>query len=182
MVLIPPSSFDLKTNSRTSGGFTLIEVVISLAIMMVALLGAAPFAQGWMDQSRLNTNTGLVRQAIAKARGLAQRNPLAVTSSSASATLCEVTTSATTTLYLHPGSPSACGVATGTNAFTWSATLSGGAAASVYINSTTTAMTCITFSNYGSSISGTVGSTSCPSATTFSITTGSASTSLLTFF
>lgn len=60
-------------------GFTLIEIMVTLAIMALLILMAAPFATGWAsDRSVLDTKNKL-SQSYMLAKSYAQRNPNAVT-------------------------------------------------------------------------------------------------------
>lgn len=58
-----------------SAGFTLIELVITFAIMALLLLAATPFARSWIDSNRQLMVQSQLLEGIGQARALAMRNP-----------------------------------------------------------------------------------------------------------
>lgn len=62
------------------GGFTLIELMIGVAIMALLLLAAAPFTMDWVDSARQMRARSNLIEAVGQARALAMRNPEAVSS------------------------------------------------------------------------------------------------------
>lgn len=65
----------MVTARRRSGGFTLIELVVSLAIMVALLLAAAPFTMEWVDGTRQMRARSNLLEAVGHARALSMRNP-----------------------------------------------------------------------------------------------------------
>lgn len=68
MVRVPP----LRTR-----GFTLIELVVTLAIMLLLLLMAVPLATDWTYSARTLQARGTLVEGFAQAKALALRNPCA---------------------------------------------------------------------------------------------------------
>lgn len=64
----------MVTRPRTAG-FTLIELMIGIAIMALLLLTAAPFTSAWVDGARQMRARSTVIEAVGQARALAMRNP-----------------------------------------------------------------------------------------------------------
>lgn len=155
-----------------SRGFTLTEMMVSLGVLLVVMLSATPFASGWSNQSKINRALGEMRQGIGKARGLALRNPTGVSGALASATLCMASVGGVPTLFVHPGVPASCGLATGASRFSWSSAIPGGVSTSVSVNATGSALGCIGFSNYGVPVAASLGLSACSLAKTFGVSKG----------
>lgn len=66
------------SRSRSETGFTLIELMIGVAIMAMLLLLAMPFTRNWIDSNRQMQARSVLWEAIAQARAVALRNPSAV--------------------------------------------------------------------------------------------------------
>ena len=58
-------------------GFTLIELMVTLAILAMLLLMAAPLAADWVHGARTLQARGTLVQGFAHAKALALRNPCA---------------------------------------------------------------------------------------------------------
>lgn len=56
-------------------GFSLIELVVTLAILAILLLMAVPFTTSWVQSARVNDAKSKLLQSYELARALAQRNP-----------------------------------------------------------------------------------------------------------
>ena len=63
---------------RTHAGFTLIELVVTLAIMGILAAAGLPFAKSWMDGTRKLHAAGSLIEATGQARAIAMRNPNAL--------------------------------------------------------------------------------------------------------
>ena len=61
-------------------GFTLIELMVTLAILALLLLVAAPLAGDWASGTRTHQGRATLVQAYAQAKALALRNPCAIDS------------------------------------------------------------------------------------------------------
>ncbi|KAF1687218.1 hypothetical protein B1992_04335 [Pseudoxanthomonas broegbernensis] len=66
-----------------AAGFTLIELMVGIAIMAMLLLAAAPFTRDWVDGTRQMRARSNLLEAVGQARSRAMRNPLALTSAQA---------------------------------------------------------------------------------------------------
>lgn len=69
------------SQSRSEKGFTLIELMIGVAIMAMLLLLAMPFTRDWIDSNRQLQARSVLWEAIAHARAIALRNPSGVADS-----------------------------------------------------------------------------------------------------
>lgn len=93
----------MVTSDRRAGGFTLIELMIAIAIMALLLLAAAPFTQSWVDGTRQVRARSNLLEAVGQARALAMRNPQALTAAEAAQGAAAVVyDSATHTLCVVP--------------------------------------------------------------------------------
>ena len=63
------------TPSRRPCGFSLIELMITVALVAVLAVAAMPFAQSWMDGNRQLQVHSRLLMGVAQARALALRNP-----------------------------------------------------------------------------------------------------------
>lgn len=68
------------TPSPRPGGFSLIELMVTLAVVAVLAAAALPFAQSWRDSNRQLQMRSQLMSGIAQARALALRNPNGFTS------------------------------------------------------------------------------------------------------
>ncbi|WP_269751433.1 pilus assembly FimT family protein [Denitrificimonas caeni] len=118
----------------TSRGFSLIELMIGLALLAFLIMLAAPFTNTWSDSAKLHEAESLLRQGVGRAKALAQRNEKGVTGSQAAAVLCN--DNATLSLYQ---------AATCTGTTVWSAKLP----AVVIIKNSETVFGCLAISNRG---------------------------------
>lgn len=71
-------------------GLSLIEMMVTLTVMLLLAIGAAPFSSGWANQAAVNQSNALVRQGMGQLKALALRNPGAVAGGAASAVLISV--------------------------------------------------------------------------------------------
>ena len=70
------------TPSRRPCGFSLIELMITVALVAVLAVAAMPFAQSWMDGNRQLQVRSRLLMGVAQARALALRNPNGLISTS----------------------------------------------------------------------------------------------------
>jgi prepilin-type N-terminal cleavage/methylation domain-containing protein len=61
--------------SRRVAGFSLVELMVTFAVMAVLALAAMPFARGWIDGNRQMQARNLMWEAVSQTRALALRNP-----------------------------------------------------------------------------------------------------------
>ncbi len=71
-------------------GLSLIEMMVTLTVMLLLAVGAAPFSSGWANQAAVNQSNALLRQGMGQLKALALRNPGAVAGGAASAVLISV--------------------------------------------------------------------------------------------
>lgn len=75
---------------RRARGLSLIEMMVTLTVMLLLAVGAAPFSAGWANQAAVNQSNALLRQGMGQLKALALRNPGAVAGGAASAVLISV--------------------------------------------------------------------------------------------
>ena len=68
---------------RRLKGFSLIELMVGIAIMAVVMASSVSLGGGWVDESRVTDARSQLRLAYSKARAYALRNSNAVTTASA---------------------------------------------------------------------------------------------------
>jgi len=73
--------------SRRATGFSLIELMVTLAVMAVLALAGVPFTLQWIDSNRQMQARNLLWEAVSQTRSLALRNPEHVTGAAVSARL-----------------------------------------------------------------------------------------------
>ncbi|WP_024889301.1 pilus assembly FimT family protein [Luteimonas huabeiensis] len=56
-------------------GFTLVELMVTIAIVAMLLLVGLPFARSWIDGTRQLQAVGQLQEAVSQARAMALRNP-----------------------------------------------------------------------------------------------------------
>lgn len=65
----------MVSGRRRARGFTLVELMITLAIMALILMAGMPFAVQWVDNNRQLQARGALWEATGEARARAMRNP-----------------------------------------------------------------------------------------------------------
>lgn len=73
--------------SRRVAGFSLVELMVTLAVMAVLAAAGTPFAREWIDSNRQMQARNLMWEAVSQARSLALRNPAQATTGAVSARL-----------------------------------------------------------------------------------------------
>lgn len=61
-----------------ASGFSLIELMVTLAVLAVLAAAGTPFARSWMDSNRQLQARNLMWEGISQARAIALRNPAEV--------------------------------------------------------------------------------------------------------
>lgn len=105
---------------RRAAGFTFVELMVTIAILVLLLLAALPFTLSWVHSARANEAKAKVIQGHGLAKALALRNPTATRAPAAAAGL----KLEGLTLYVCSGDPSDttnCGA--GKSLTTWQAVL-----------------------------------------------------------
>ncbi len=69
-------------------GFTLIELMITIAIFGILLAIGAPFTKAWSDSAKQREAAGVLKQGISRAKATALRNPEGARDDVAAAALC----------------------------------------------------------------------------------------------
>ncbi|WP_187671625.1 pilus assembly FimT family protein [Zestomonas carbonaria] len=59
---------------QRASGFTLIELMVTIAVMAMLIMLAAPFASGWTERAQLNSAESIWREAYGRAKAAALRN------------------------------------------------------------------------------------------------------------
>lgn len=62
-------------------GFTLVELMVTIAVMVFLLLVALPLTQGWVHTIQIGKSKDLLLEGVSQARSLAMRNPYHVQAS-----------------------------------------------------------------------------------------------------
>ncbi|MCD9030605.1 type II secretion system GspH family protein [Luteimonas sp. Y-2-2-4F] len=72
---------------RRARGFTLIELVVTIAIMAMLLLVGMPFTRDWVEGARQLQARSQLQEAVSQARAMALRNPSGLPASIAGGTV-----------------------------------------------------------------------------------------------
>jgi len=129
-----------------SRGFTLIELMITIALFGLLLFVGVPLTQSWTNSSYQRDAAGLLKQGISRAKATALRNQGAVQDTAPAAVLCH--SGQNLKLFrLNAGQSIDC---TTTNTPVWTSTIP--AAAGIKVGGID--MTCVAFSNRGLAVSG----------------------------
>ncbi len=141
-------------------GVSVIEMMVTVAIMMLLAMAVAPFSVAWGNQAAVRQTHSLLNQAMSQMKSTALRNPTA-----ASATAAAVLVSIPGKLCVREGLPGAldCSV------FNWSAV----PPAAIKLNGANSQ--CIALDSAGLALSATVGGVACGTAMSFNIAKGSES-------
>ncbi|MDD2883995.1 MAG: type II secretion system protein [Dechloromonas sp.] len=146
---------------RADSGFTLIEQMITIAILALIAATGLPLTSAWIDQSKAGQAAAQIRNAYNKSRAWALR--------SNEAWLCLSNGS----LYVFDQKPSAC-TSTGAR---WQAELAGGSSTRVLLGDVSsdsktqpTDLSCLAFDNRGWPKTDSLGSTACADRSTSTIT------------
>ena len=73
--------------SRRVAGFSLVELMVTLAVMAVLAATGTPFAREWIDSNRQIQARNVMWEAVSQARSLALRNPTRAITGAVSARL-----------------------------------------------------------------------------------------------
>ncbi|MCD9088309.1 prepilin-type N-terminal cleavage/methylation domain-containing protein [Stenotrophomonas sp. SY1] len=73
--------------SRRVAGFSLVELMVTLAVIAVLAAAGTPFARSWIDSNRQMQARNVMWEAVSQTRAIALRNPGQVAGDDASARL-----------------------------------------------------------------------------------------------
>ena len=155
---------------RRLKGFSLIELMVGIAIMAVVMASSVSLGGGWVDESRVTDARSQLRLAYSKARAYALRNSNAVTTASTWMCLNSGVVYVYESTTAKPTGPTTCGDA----GSVWHADLAGGTTTKVEMASAanSTAFSCLGFSNRGLPVSSTLTGSACTTAQTLYVKRG----------
>jgi prepilin-type N-terminal cleavage/methylation domain-containing protein len=145
---------------KLQAGFSMIELMVTIAVMMLLAMAVAPFSVAWGNQASVRQTQSLLNQAMSQLKATALRNPTA-----ASATAAAVLVSIPGKLCVRDGLPGGLDC----SAFNWTAD----PAASIRLNGATSQ--CIAMDSAGIALAASVGGVACGTALSFNISKGSES-------
>ena len=155
---------------RRLKGFSLIELMVGIAIMAVVMASSVSLGGGWVDESRVTDARSQLRLAYSKARAYALRNSNAVTTASTWMCLNSGVVYVYQSTTAKPTGPTTCGDA----GSVWHADLAGGTTTKVEmaLAANSTAFSCLGFSNRGLPVSSTLTGSACTTAQTLYVKRG----------
>lgn len=155
---------------RRLKGFSLIELMVGIAIMAVVMASSVSLGGGWVDESRVTDARSQMRLAYSKARAYALRNSNAVTTASAWMCLNNGVVYVYESTTAKPTGPTTCGDA----GSVWHADLAGGTTTKVEmaLAANSTAFSCLGFSNRGLPVGATLTGSACTTAQTLYVKRG----------
>lgn len=150
-------------------GFTLIEVMIVIAIFSLIILVAAPLSGGWVRDADLLTTESQLTEAVGRAKAASLRNASAATGENPAAVVCRSNTNLLTVI---EGTSAVAPSCTPTGTQVWQAQMN--SKVTVQVNST--AFNCLCFNNKGA-VTTTAPCNACAASTSFSLDAGGSHTS-----
>ncbi|MCV2355819.1 type II secretion system GspH family protein [Paucibacter sp. B2R-40] len=145
---------------KSQAGVSMIELMVTIAIMMLLAMAVAPFSVAWGNQAAVRQTQSLLNQAMSQLEATALRNPTA-----ASSTAAAVLVSVPGKLCVRAGLPAALDC----SSFNWSAV----PPAAIQLNGA--ASQCIALDSAGMSLGAAVGGVACGTLMSFNIAKGSES-------
>jgi len=155
----------MKLHTSPSGvqsGVSLVEMMVTVAVMMLLALAAAPFTSSWGSQASVRQTQTLLMQGMSQLKALALRNPAA-----SSATAAAVLVAVPGQLCVRQGIPATLDC----SAVTWTSV----PPASIKLNNATSQ--CVALDSGGSPVAATVGATVCGTALSFEVSKGTETSS-----
>lgn len=146
-------------------GFTLVELLIVVAILAFLTLAAAPLSGAWVQDADLLKVEGEFTQAIGRAKASALRNQRAALASEPVTAICVSNTKVLTVLEGTQATAPNCGTPAGTQL--WTAQLD----SDVSVTSSGNAVSCMCFDNRG--LLTTSSCAGCLTQSTFTLSAGS---------
>lgn len=148
---------------RLHKGFTLIELMVGIAIMAMVLASSVSLGGGWIDEARATDARSQIRLAYSKAKAFALMN------SNSSVTVASVVCIANSIIYVYVGDPATCGA----SGFQWRADVAGGATTTFTNTSDASTFNCISLNNRGLPTTGATISNCTPTGRNVTVTRGS---------
>lgn len=149
-------------------GFTLIEILLVVAIFAVLLLVGIPLSSQWVKNANLVDAEAQLTQAVGRAKATALRNQMAATGNSPVAAVCLNNSNVLSMLEGVYGTPPNCTSTPPSGNTTWQVQLKQG----VTIKNAGGAFSCVCFSNKGF-LTNTGNCSACSSTTDFTLEAGS---------
>jgi len=149
------------TSAPTQRGLGLIELMVTIALIGILAAVAAPFSINWGNQSAVQSSKALLLQGMAQAKAMALRNGAGASNDQPAAWL--LSTGSQLCVYTQLPSSLACGSATWKASPSASLTLQGASSQ------------CIALNSLGSPLSAVVGSTTCGTTLTYTLSKGNES-------
>lgn len=125
-------------------GYTLIEVLIVIAILAFVVLLAAPLSGTWVSDANIQETQGQLQEAVGKAKSIALRNQMMALGGAPVAAICISNAMALTVRKGTAGVPPSC-VAPLAGEQVWQTQIS----TKVSIKQSSTVVSCICFDNKG---------------------------------
>lgn len=151
-------------SSRRCVGYTMVELMVGLALMAVILMAGVPLTSGWVDDARINESVSQMEAGYAQARAIAIRNSEGSVDTVAPAAVLCVSNGA---IYVHAGLPSACG-----EDALWQANVAGGSNTTIKTADASAAFVCVGVGNRGYPIDAVLAGTSCTTETQVTVNRG----------
>lgn len=152
---------------KKTRGYSLIEVLIVLAILAAVVLLAAPLSGTWIADANIQESEGQLKEAIGKAKSIALRNQMMAQGDAPVAAICIDTEHMLTVRKGATDTPPSC-AATPAGEQVWQAQIN----KKVVIKNAGTALSCLCFNNKGL-VTKTGTCTACAGNTTFILNVGS---------
>lgn len=157
----------MAINTRLVKGFTLIEVLIVIAIIGALVLVAAPLTGGWVKEANITNVESAMNEAIGRAKAIALRNENAITGNNAVAAICIDSATRKLTVLESASAGASPDCTTPTGAQVWQSQLSTDIAVTVAGAS----VTCLCFDNK-SILTQASNCSTCTNATNFNLNSG----------
>lgn len=154
-------------------GFTLIEILITIALVAIISLVAVPITSEWLRDSEVQVAEGQLTQAIGHAQASGIRNVPASTGDDHAAIICINTTTDALTVRESTSSVTADCTAANTATVLWQAKLESRVE---LVDTSDNAVSCLCFNNKGLLTDQGSSCSSCFTGNDLKITSGSAST------
>jgi type IV pilus assembly protein PilA len=153
-------------------GFTLIEILITISLLALIILVAAPFSGSWVGDARVLETEGQLTQAMGKAKAAALRNRMGAINNNPVAIICKNNTNLVTVVEGISGTAPNCSPLAGSQI--WETQIH----STVTINVNNAAMSCLCLDNKGAVTTATAACSACSTATQFSLGSGSISSTV----